>query len=175
MIAVLLFAIGYQAHLALNSPPTFLRLASPDRLPHLLAVFWIGFNLAVLPATIVARRRGGMITMVAGGALGVLGLFAWSQTAILAPLVAAQFAIGAAWALILTGAFTLATEAGRGGREGLLTGIIFSILAGAAFARLLIAVTGTAGMLPLAFVPLVAWAAAAALIAPMALRPRPER
>jgi Major Facilitator Superfamily len=173
LIAVLLFAIGYQAHIALNSPPTFLRLSSPERLPHLLAVFWIGFNLAVLPASILAKRRGGTITLVAGGAIGVLGLFAWSQVAMLEALVAAQVVIGAAWASILTGAFTLATEAGRGGREGLLTGIIFSILAGAAFARFLIAVTGMAGMLPLTLVPLVAWAAAAALIAPVALRPRP--
>jgi MFS family permease len=173
-IAVLLFAVGYQAHVALNVPSAFLRVASPDRLPHLLAVFWIGFNLALVPATMLARRRGGPITLVTGGVLGVVALFAWSQVAIVEGLVAAQIVIGAAWALILTGAFTAAAHAGGGTRAGLLTGIVFSLLALAALARLLVGLAGITPMLPLAIIPMLAWAVASALIAPAALRLSPK-
>ncbi len=42
-----LLALGFQVHFALNSAGQYLRLASPDRLPYLMPVFWIGFNLVM--------------------------------------------------------------------------------------------------------------------------------
>lgn len=166
--AVALFAVGFQVHFSVNSAPAYLRFATAADLEKLMPVFWIGFNLLVLPATLLTKRFGGVPVMAIAGVAGSLCALAAPQARTLETLVALQFAIGAAWGAVLTGGFTAALEAGKRGREGSATGLLFSMLAVAAFAR----IAFVAADLPkspelapwLAMLPLVAWAAASALL-----------
>lgn len=173
-LALLLFGIGFQVHFSINSAPAYQRLAPASELPYLMPVFWIGFNLAILPASLLPGRFGGMFVLAMGGTLGVAALFACSRAASVEALVAANLVAGAAWSVALMAAFTAALEAGRPGREGLVTGVLFSVLAGAALARIFAAWMGFAANPGLAGVlrdlPFGAWAAASLLIAILAMK-----
>ena len=71
---MVLLALGYQLHFSINSAPFFLRFAKPADLQWLMPVFWIGFNIAMFPASVVIKRRGGLIVMGAAGLLGALAV-----------------------------------------------------------------------------------------------------
>lgn len=135
-IAIVLFAVGFQVHFAVNSAPAYLKFAAPKDLEHLMPVFWIGFNLLVLPATLLTKRFGGVAVMAVAGIVGVLSAWAASQAPSLDVLIAIQFVVGGAWGVIIMSAFTAALSVGHPGREGGVTGILFSMLAVAAFARI---------------------------------------
>src|SRR5207247_11251298 len=47
----------------INSTPFYLRFAKPADLQWLVPVFWIGFNVAMFPASVVVKHRGGLIVM----------------------------------------------------------------------------------------------------------------
>ena len=49
--AMVLLALGYQLHFSINSAPSYLRFAKPGDLQWLMPVFWIGFDIAMLPAS----------------------------------------------------------------------------------------------------------------------------
>lgn len=174
VLAVVLFAIGFQLHFSVNNAPAYLKFAKPADLERLMPVFWIGFNLLVLPATLLTKRFGGVAIMAAGGVIGTLLTLAAPHAGSLDALVAIQFATGATWSAILMSAFTAALEAGHPDREGSTTGLLFSMLAVAAFAR--IAFVGaelpkSASIAPLLpSLPAVAWAAAAALAVVLVVR-----
>ena len=68
-----ILSLGYQLHFSINSTPFFLRFAKPDDLQWLMPVFWIGFNIAMFPASVVVKHRGGLIVMGAAGLLGRAG------------------------------------------------------------------------------------------------------
>lgn len=67
-----LLGLGFQIHFAMNSAPLYLRFAKPADLQYLMPVFWIGFNLLMLPATLATRRYGGLAVMGVGGMVGAL-------------------------------------------------------------------------------------------------------
>jgi hypothetical protein len=172
--AAWLFAVGFQVHFAINSAPSYLRFRGVEDLPKLMPVFWIGFNLAILPATLLPRKYGGAVVMAWAGAVGVAALIASVRAAELAHLVVAQGIAGAAWAVALMSAFTAALEIGKPGREGLFTGMLFSMLAAAALARLgmilaNVRASGTLGPV-LLDLPAVAWSLGAFLVAVVAYR-----
>ncbi len=174
VLAVLLLALGFQVHFAVNSAPGYLRFASPDQLPELMPLFWIGFNVALLPATLLPKWFGGPSAMFVGAALGVASFFLYGKVASLEELAAVQLLAGAAWAVALTSTFTAALEIGRPTREGFVTGALFSMLAMAAMARLATVNLG----LPadpelgeyLRNFPFTAWALACLLAGALALR-----
>src|SRR6185369_16454685 len=70
VVSMLILSLGYQLHFSINSTPFYLRFAKPADLEWLLPVFWIGFNIAMFPASVVTRRRGGLMVMGAAGLLG---------------------------------------------------------------------------------------------------------
>jgi hypothetical protein len=162
---ILLFAFGYQVHFAVNSAPAYARLAEESDLPRLMPIFWIGFNIGLVPAALLVKRFGGGAMMAAGGLLGVAALAGCSRAPSIGLLIAAQSIAGAAWSFALTAAFSAALAAGRGGREGLLTGILFSTLAAAAILRIAILLSGKQGSFYLESLPFIVWALAAFLIA----------
>ena len=172
--AALLFAIGFQVHFAMNTTPAFARVATPDQLPHLIPLFWVGFNLALWPANVLCKRFGGMPVTTIAGWIGVVALAGVAVAPSLAGLVVMQFVAGAAWGITLTAVFTAALDTGKPGREGLATGVLFSLLAAAALARLAAVSTGIAADPELsrafAWVPVISWALAAALIGVLAVR-----
>ncbi len=176
--AVALLGLGFQMHFALNSAPLYLRFAKPPALDHLMPVFWIGFNLLIFPACRANLRFGGVAVMTAGAVLGALA--AGAASVALAPsleiLVALQFLAGGAWAAVLMSAMTAAIAIGHTGREGAATGGLFALLALATLARMAIVAAqlnknpGFAALLP--WLPVLAWAGAAVLLAWLVVRPR---
>jgi len=175
LVAVALLAAGAQVHQFLNSTPLYLRHASPAALPWLAPVFWIGFNLALLPAGAAARRHGGL--MVAGASGVVAAIASWLALAAtgLAQLVAVQAVAGAAWGGVLASAVAAALALGHTGREGTVSGALFSMLALAAAARIGVVVAeldkaphDTAWLL---WVPVAALGGAGVLLLAMARAP----
>jgi len=149
-------ALGYQLHFSINSGPFFLRFARPEDLQWLLPVFWIGFNIAMFPASFVARRRGGLVVMGAAGLLGAGAVLGAELAGDLNTLIVAQFVAGAAWGCMLMSAVSAALAIGDSGAEGQVVGLVFSALALATFARMA-AVAGGLQKLP-EYAPLLHWA-----------------
>lgn len=165
---VFLLAFGYQVHFAINSSTAYRRFAEPEALSKLMPIFWIGFNVGLVPAMLLVKRFGGSAMLAAGGLLGVGALSLCSRPPSLEVLIAAQATVGVAWSIALCAAFSAALAAGRPGREGLLTGILFSTLAAAAMLRIAIVLSGRQGSFYLESLPFVAWALAAFLTAMVA-------
>jgi MFS family permease len=154
--SMVILALGYQLHFSINSTPFFLRFAKPDELQWLLPVFWIGFNIAMFPASVVTKRRGGLIVMGAAGLFGALAVVGAELAGSLNVLIAAQFVAGAAWGCMLMSAVSAALAIGETGTEGKVVGLVFSALALATFARMA-AVAGGLQKLP-EYAPLLHWA-----------------
>ena len=154
--SMVILSLGYQLHFSINSTPFFLRFAKPDELPWLMPVFWIGFNIAMFPASVVVKHRGGLVVMGAAGLLGALAVLAAEMAGNLNMLIAAQFVAGAAWGCMLMAAVSAALAIGETGAEGKVVGLVFSALALATFARMA-AVAGGLQKLP-EYAPLLQWA-----------------
>lgn len=156
IVAMVLLALGYQLHFSINSAPFYLRFAKPGDLQWLMPVFWIGFNIALFPASAVTKRRGGLIVMGAAGLLGAVAILAAERAGSLNVLVVTQFIAGAAWGCMLMSAISAALAIGDSGAEGKVLGLVFSALALATFARMA-AVAGGLQKLP-EYAPLLSWA-----------------
>ena len=135
-VALFLMAEGFQVHFSLNSPPQYLRFATPADLAWLLPVFWIGFNLAMFPASRTVTRVGTLPLMALAAAVGALAMllsvFAFTKYL----LIAAQFLAGGCWGVASVAAYTTAVAMGRTGREGRFLGTLFAMLAIATLSRI---------------------------------------
>jgi Major Facilitator Superfamily len=156
IVAMVILALGYQLHFSINSAPFYLRFAKPDDLQWLPPVFWIGFNIAMFPASKVVQHRGGLIVMGAAGLLGGAAVLVAEIAGTLNILIVAQFIAGAAWGCMLMSAISAALAIGNTGAEGKVTGLVFSALALGTFARMA-AVAGGLQKLP-DYAPLLHWA-----------------
>lgn len=156
IVSMVLLALGYQLHFSINSAPFYLRFAKAADLEWLMPVFWIGFNLAIFPASAVVKRRGGVIVMGIAGLLGALAVLGAELAGNLNTLITAQFIAGAAWGCMLMSAISAALAIGETGAEGKVLGLVFSALALATFARMA-AVAGGLQKLP-DYAPLLHWA-----------------
>jgi len=154
--AMVILALGYQLHFSFNSAPFFLRFAKPADLEWLMPVFWIGFNIAMFPASVVTKRRGGLLVMGAAGLFGAVAVIGAELAGSLNVLIVAQFIAGAAWGCMLMSAVSAALAIGETGAEGKVVGLVFSALALATFARMA-AVAGGLQKLP-DYAPLLHWA-----------------
>ena len=156
VVAMIALALGYQLHFSINSAPFFLRFAKPDDLQWLMPVFWIGFNIAMFPASVIVKHRGGLLVMGAAGLFGAVAVIVAELSGDLSTLVIAQFVAGSAWGCMLMSAVSAALAIGHTGAEGRVTGLVFSALALATFARMA-AVAGGLQKLP-DYAPLLHWA-----------------
>jgi hypothetical protein len=154
--SMIILALGYQLHFSINSAPFFLRFAKPGDLQWLLPVFWIGFNIAMFPVSVVAKRRGGLVVMGAAGLVGALAVLGAEYAGSLNSLIVTQFVAGAAWGCMMMSAISSALAIGHSGAEGKVVGLVFSALALATFARMA-AVAGGLQKLP-EYAPLLHWA-----------------
>ena len=141
-LGMIVLALGYQIHFALESAPLFLRFTQVSELQWLMPVFWIGFNISMFPAGLITKRVGGYAVMGAAALVGALAILAAHYAQGLEQMVAAQFAAGAAWGAILMSAFTVAFTVGANGGEGRMSGLLFSALALATLARMSAVATG---------------------------------
>jgi hypothetical protein len=154
--STVILALGYQLHFSINSAPYFLRFSKPDDLQWLMPVFWIGFNIAMFPASAIAKHRGGLIVMGAAGMFGAMAVLTAELAGSLNTLIVAQFIAGAAWGCMLMSAISSALAFGDSGAEGKMLGLVFSALALATFARMA-AVAGGLQKIP-EYAPLLHWA-----------------
>jgi MFS family permease len=168
LVIVALAAIGYQIHFSLNSAPQYLRYATPAELSQLMPLFWVGFNLAMLPLTWIIRRQGDFKVLAAGAVIGAVAVLYSTQAGALGPLITAQIIAGAAWAAVMFGMFGAATTLGHTGREGFSAGGMHSMFALATMLRILVIATqlnqDKALMQSLTWVPALCWGAAALLL-----------
>ncbi|MGZ8210300.1 MAG: MFS transporter [Burkholderiales bacterium] len=163
LFAVLLLAIGFQVHFSLNSAPLYLKFAKPPQLEHLMPVFWIGFAVLMVPASLATKRYGGVAVAALGGLIAAAAAYAAHMASSLPMLVAMQFLAGGGWGFVLMSAVSAAIAIGHTGREGKLTGGLFALLAAAAFARIAVAAAELAKDPAIAqwltWVPVAAWGA----------------
>ena len=135
-----------------------------------MGLFWVGFSVFIMVPGIGAfkdaRPAAVLLAAITAGALA-LSLMPVANS--LPMLISIQLAAGAAWGLITGYALAAAIDAGRTGREGRFTGLIFALLAAAALTRFAIVVSGL-NKTPevavwLAWLPAMTWSAALALLA----------
>ena len=167
-LALLLLAVGFQVHFALNSAPLYMKVAPQSQLPYLMPVFWIGFNLLMFPAAAMVKRVGMTETMACAAALGGLITLISTLPPALDSLVVAQFLTGGSWGAVSVAVYTAAVALGRTGREGRFMGTLFAVLAVAVAVRIgavatgLVKLPGISALLP--WLPAGAWLAAALLL-----------
>ncbi|MBI5717863.1 MAG: MFS transporter [Burkholderiales bacterium] len=140
LVAVLVAAASFQVHVFLASAPLYRAAGGAEQMANLMPVFWIGFNLALWPASRWVRRTGAPLALAQGAVLGAMGVAAAHAAPALPWLVAAQLVAGAAWAVMLCSAFVGALGFGHTGREGFYNGSLQSLLAVAALSRLMVVV-----------------------------------
>jgi hypothetical protein len=174
LVAILLLAIGFQVHSFINAQPLFLKLAPPTDLPHLLSLFWIGFTLLMLPASFLTKRFGGIAVMALGALVAAASAWAAAQAPDVVSLGVAQFISGGAWGCVTMSAVAAALTIGRGGSEGKVVGAMFSLMAVAAVARIVL-VAGHFEQVPalalaVRWVPGLSWLGAGLMLLPAARR-----
>jgi len=168
-------ALAFQWHASVSSAALWLRHVGAGDLPWVLPLFWVGFNLALLPAGALARRLGAAAAMAIGAELAMLATAGAAFAPGPAWLGAAQLAAGAGWALLLCAAFSDALALGHSGREGLMSGALTGTLAAAALARITVmaaAAPPPAQVIGLAWGPAIAFALCAALLVARAVTQR---
>lgn len=173
-IALVVLALGYQLHFAVNTTPLFRKFTdSTEQIAWLTPIFWIGFNIAMFPATLLVKRWGSFGVMGVFGLLGAAAIGAAEMATALNFLIAAQFAAGAAWGCILMSAFTAAFATGEGGHEGRMVGLLFSALAFATLLRMGLIWTGwhrsAEWATALGWIPILCWAVAGAALVGLAV------
>jgi MFS family permease len=170
-LAIVVFALGFQLHFFFNSAPLFKKFTSD--IGTLMPVFWIGFSVGMFPASRVTKRWGGLPVMGAAGLLGAVALVLMESSTALGLTVAAQVVVGAAWGCILMSAFAAAAALGATGHEGKTTGLLYSALALATFARVATSASGALSNPALAplldWMPIACWAIAGALLVGLTL------
>jgi hypothetical protein len=139
LLAALLAALAFQLQANVVQAPLYLRLAGADQLPWLMPLFWAGFNIALMPASLATRRWGGLLVMAVGAALTALAGAMASVASLLgsvALLGTLMTLAGSGWAVLLMSAFSSALWFGHTGREGRMSGALNALLAAATLLRL---------------------------------------
>jgi hypothetical protein len=168
--AVWVLALGFQIHTTVNSAPVYLRFVTAAELARVTPVFWIGFALGVLlPEASLLRRYPPYMLQLTAATLGALSLFGFTAAGSLEAILVMQCLTGGLWGILFTSTANAALDAGHVGREGMFTGLVFSVLAVAALMRIALVSSGAsktamlASLLP--WLPAVAWSVGALLLA----------
>jgi hypothetical protein len=153
-LATVIFAFGFQLHFFFNSAPRFKQFTSD--ISTLMPVFWVGFSIAMFPASLITKHWGGLPVMGLFGLIGAIAIVVMEFSNAFEVVVAAQLIAGAAWGCILMSAFSAAAALGYIGAEGKTTGVLFSALALATFTRM--ATTASGALNDPSLAPLLHWA-----------------
>jgi len=172
MAALLLAALGFQLHVAINAAAQIKRVGNAGMLSMLLPVFWAGFAFGLLPTGALAKRLGDARSAGLGCLIGALSLVASANAESVSSLVVAHALAGAGWALTMTNGIALAASSGRAGAEGRYTGLFFGVLALGTLGRIALSLNGVPQTLPVAmhWLPVVAWTGAGLLLFQLARR-----
>jgi hypothetical protein len=153
-LATVIFAFGFQLHFFFNSAPRFKQFTSD--VSTLMPVFWVGFSVGMFPASLITKRWGGLPVMGLAGFIGAIAIVVMEFSGTFEVVVAAQLIAGVAWGCILMSAFSAAAALGYTGAGGKTTGVLFSALALATFAR--VATTASGALNDPSVAPLLHWA-----------------
>jgi hypothetical protein len=168
IVAVTVLAAGFQLHFFIDSAPLFRRFAEAARLEVLMPIFWIGFNIVLLPASLMTSRLGGLAVMGGAGLVGAVAIAGAHLANNLELLIAFQLVAGAAWGCMLMSAMAAALAIGYTGYEGRITGVMFSALALATLTRMAAVASGVradpAYSAMLQWAPSAAWSIAGAAL-----------
>lgn len=179
LLAALLLALGFQIHFALNAAPRYLAFVKPGELPYWMPVFWIAFNLAIVPVLNVIERVEPMKVMGTGALMAALGAGVAAFAPSLAVLAIGELAAGAGWAACSLALVAVALKLGARGREGSVAGRAFGLIAVAIFLRLGFVLSGVAldngSRALLQYLAVLLWAAAATILFHTVLRIKVER
>lgn len=170
-------ALAVQIHTAINSAALYKSALPGVALHWLMPIFWVGFSLAMFPASLWlqrASRRTVAIGTLVGGACG-LALVGTVQGAF--PVVLGQAIAGAAWGGLLLLLMDFAQGAGRTGHEGRVLGATLAMLALAAATRIALTLATSQGVVNvntqwLIWLPAVCWLIAAAATVPLVMTRR---
>jgi MFS family permease len=154
--AMAILALGFELHASINNELLYLRFAKPGDLEWLVPVFWIGFSIAMFPASVVVKHRGGLMVMGLAGLFGAVAIVAAETAGGLDTVIVAQLLAGAAWGCVRMSAIPAALAIGAVGAEGKVTGLMFSALALATFARIAMVASGLQRLPD--YAPLLHWA-----------------
>lgn len=161
---MLCLTMAFQIHFNLNSAPLYLKFSTPADLEHLMPIFWIGFNVAMLPAGYLAKRFDAGMVMAVSALIGAVATVSTILASGPASLQIAQAISGAAWAAVLMSAFAAGFRIGDNGREGSIAGVVFATLAAGTVIRMAMSAGGIAADAAwrnvLSFTPAFAFAAA---------------
>jgi predicted MFS family arabinose efflux permease len=136
LFAAALLSLGFQANIAFNAIPQYLRYARPPDLDYLLPLFWVGFNITTFPAAAMTPRWGGARVLVLASALGGLGTLIGAFSPNLVGTMLGQIMVGGGWGAVLMAGLATSLQLGRTGREGAISGLWFSAQSIAAFLRI---------------------------------------
>jgi hypothetical protein len=132
----------------------------------------------MFPASLITKRWGGLPVMGLFGFIGATAIVVMEFSGTFEVVVAAQLIAGAAWGCILMSAFSAAAALGYTGAEGKTTGVLFSALALATFARMATTASGALNDPSLApllhWAPVVCWAVAGVLLVGFSLSYAPR-
>ena len=162
-LVVLFAAIGTQVHTAIVSKPVYVRVAGSDA-DLWMPAFWIGFALALPLAVRVTRGASPLARASVALLVGAAALAAAQRAPSLAMVVAAQLVGGAAWGVLTTVVVSSALALGGAAKAGTAAGMVFAALAAAALVRLALVHAGLQATVAVAWIPVVAWLAAGALL-----------
>ena len=180
IVAALLAALAFQVHVFIDSAPLYLRQAPKEQLSMLSPVFWIGFNLGMLPLSLATKRWPAARVMGVSALVAAVAAGLATAAPNLTTLIATQFVAGVAWAGVIIAAFAWALARGGVGHAGAFAGAISSVLALATLARMGSVAAGwpkAPGLSDmLAWWPVIGWLAASAVVVALVMRrPGPER
>ena len=183
LVAVALFAFGVQMHVAFNSAKYFTSVYPGASLEWLMPLFWVGFSVAMFPASqwlkrcayaedLLAQIAGATQAMWCAGLLGAAALVACVFAPTLALLIIFQVVAGAAWAVVMLAVFSAVSAMGKASapiKIGLWLGAALALMALATVGRIWLVLLLSSNpnlaefkqMLPSATA--VSWLAAAAL------------
>ncbi len=176
--AILLLSIGFQVHVFINGERIFANVGRPHDVSDLLSLFWIAFSLAMLPASALTKRFGGVAVVALGAFVGAGSAWATTQAHDAVVAGVAQFVCGAAWGCVTMSVVASALAIGRPGREGTAVGAMFSTMAVAAVARIALTAGHFAQGSPLtaalSWVPALSWLVAGLMVLPAVRRRAPK-
>ena len=109
-LATVIFALGFQLHFFFNSAPRFKQFTAD--VSTLMPIFWVGFSVAMFPASLLTKRWGGLPVMGLFGFIGAIAIVVMEFSGTLEVVVTAQLIAGAAWGGILMSAFSAAAALG---------------------------------------------------------------
>jgi len=135
LVSILLIATGLQINTFVNSKSLYLNYVTTEQLVLFLPLFWIGFKLFALPGAAAARHYGPIPILAICALMGALALLLVEKADSLAMLITGQMLAGGAWGVVFTTGVGAAVNFGTEGREGLILGLMFTMISLATFGR----------------------------------------